>query len=37
MMALRIPGMSNNITRVTKVRAAGGRALRVRFAGDRRD
>ncbi len=29
--------MSDDVTRVTKVRAASGRVLRVRFAGDRRD
>jgi hypothetical protein len=29
--------MGDDIARVTKVRPAGGRALRVRFAGDRRD
>jgi transcriptional regulator with XRE-family HTH domain len=29
--------MGNEVTRVTKVRAAGGRVLHVRFAGDRRD
>jgi DNA-binding XRE family transcriptional regulator len=29
--------MSDAVTRVIKVRPAGGRALRVRFAGDRRD
>ena len=29
--------MSDDVTRVTKVRPAGGRALSVRFAGDRRD
>src|SRR6266567_542742 len=29
--------MSNDIARVTKVRAAGDRVLRVRFAGERRD
>jgi len=29
--------MSEDITKVTKVRPAGGRVLRVRFAGDRRD
>jgi hypothetical protein len=29
--------VSNEVTRVTKVRAAGGRVLHVRFAGDRRD
>jgi hypothetical protein len=36
----RIPeviGMSDEVTRVTKVRPAGGRVLRVRFAGARRD
>jgi hypothetical protein len=30
-------GMSEDMTRVTKVRPAGGRVLRDRFAGDRRD
>jgi hypothetical protein len=30
-------GMGDDVTRVTKVRPAGGRVLRVRFAGDRRD
>jgi hypothetical protein len=30
-------GMSDDVTRVTKVRPMGGRVLRVRFAGDRRD
>jgi DNA-binding XRE family transcriptional regulator len=30
-------GMVDDVTRVTKVRPAGGRVLRVRFAGDRRD
>jgi hypothetical protein len=29
--------MVDDVTRVTKVRPAGGRVLRVRFAGDRRD
>ena len=29
--------MSDDVTRVTKVRATGDRVLRVRFAGDRRD
>jgi hypothetical protein len=29
--------MSDEVARVTKVRLAGGRVLRVRFAGDRRD
>ena len=36
----RVPeltGTSGDMTRVTKVRPAGGHALRVRFAGDRRD
>jgi predicted DNA-binding transcriptional regulator AlpA len=36
----RIPeviGMSDDMARVTRVRAAGGRVLRVRFAGDRRE
>jgi hypothetical protein len=30
-------GMSDNVTRLTKVRPVDGRVLRVRFAGDRRD
>jgi hypothetical protein len=30
-------GMNDDIARVTKVRPADGRVLRVRFAGDRRD
>jgi hypothetical protein len=30
-------GMSDDVTRLTKVRPANGRVLRVRFAGDRRD
>jgi hypothetical protein len=30
-------GMSDDVARVTKVRPAAGRVLRVRFAGDRRD
>ena len=29
--------MSDDMARVTKVRPTGGRALRVRFAGDRRE
>ena len=29
--------MNDEVARVTKVRPAGGRVLRVRFAGDRRD
>jgi hypothetical protein len=30
-------GMTDNVARLTKVRPADGRILRVRFAGDRRD
>jgi hypothetical protein len=33
----RVSRMSEDLTRVTKARPAGGRVLRVRFAGDRRD
>ena len=33
----KVTGMSDEIARVTKVRAAGDRVLRVRFAGERRD